>query len=57
MIVRGMFPGGSEAKESACLPVQEALSDPGKIPHASEQLSPCPTAIEPVLQNPRGYNY
>ena len=25
---------------------------PGKIPHASEQLSPCARAIEPVLWSP-----
>ena len=59
MIVRGLLPWWLSGKEFACLPMQETWSDPwsGQIPHAVEQLSPCPTAIEPVLQNPGGYNY
>ena len=27
----------------------------GKIPHATEQLSPCATAIEPALRNKGGH--
>ena len=36
-----------------CLPMQRTRFDPwsGKIPHASEQLSPCATATEPPCYN------
>ena len=41
------FPGAPVVK--SCLPI-----DPwsGKIPHTTEQLSPCTTATEPALQSP-----
>ena len=42
----------AQCKESACQCGRHGF-DPGrrKIPRASEQLSPCTTAIEPVLQS------
>ena len=45
--------GGSGDKESACQHRRHGF-DPWaqKILHAVEQLSPCATAIEPVLQSP-----
>ena len=43
------FPG----KESACQCRRHGVDSwSGKIPHASEQLSPSATTIEPVLQSP-----
>ena len=41
-------------RESACQYKRRGL-DPwsGKVPHAAEQLSPCATAIEPLLWSPR----
>ena len=44
------FPGGSVVKNlPASAGVTGSIPGPGKIPHASEQLSPCATTIEPVL--------
>ena len=49
------FPGGPVVKNP---PVNEGntglISEPGKIPHASGQLSLCATITEPVLQSPQG---
>ena len=44
------LPGWLSGKESACW-CRRLGFDPwsGKIPHATEQLSPCPTTTEPVL--------
>ena len=42
----GGFPGSSVAKN---LPAK--AGDTGVIPHATEQLSPCTTTAEPVLQS------
>ena len=46
------FPGGPVVK--SCLPI-----DPwsGKIPHTTEQLSPCATTTEPALQSPGPANH
>ena len=48
------FPGGSSGKESICQCRRRGFNfSPGKVPRAMEQLSPCATAPEPVLQSPR----
>ena len=48
------FPDGAVVKN---LPANAgdmgSILGPRKIPHATEQLSPCATAPEPVLQSPR----
>ena len=48
----GGFPGGLNGKESICQCRRHGL-DPwlGKTPH-TEQLNPCATTTEPVLQSP-----
>ena len=43
------FPGGSVVKNLPANARDTISSDPGKFPHAEEQLSPCTTTIEPVL--------
>ena len=49
------FPGGPVVKNP---PVNEGttglIPGPGKIPHASGQLSLCATITKPVLQSPHG---
>ena len=49
------FPAGPVVKNP---PVNEGstglVPGPGKIPHASGQLSLCATVTEPVLQSPQG---
>ena len=47
------LPWGPNGKESACQCGRHGF-DPWseKIPHATEQLSPCVTTIEAVLQSP-----
>ena len=44
------FPGGAVVKNPPAIAGGHEF-DPwsGKIPHAMEQLSPCPTATEPAL--------
>ena len=50
---RGL-PWGLSGKESACQCKRHGFDSwSQKIPHASEQLSPCTTTTEPVLQNSR----
>ena len=44
------FPGGTVVKNTPCQCRAHRLGPwSGKIPHATEQLSPCTTTTEPVL--------
>ena len=46
------FPGGSVVKTDCQCRRHRLDSQSGKIPHAVEQLRPCATNTEPVLQSP-----
>ena len=47
------FPWWLSGKESACRCKNHGFDPwPRKIPHATEQLSPCTPTIEPVLESP-----
>ena len=47
------FPVGSVVEQSACQCRKRGFAPwPGKIPHAAEQINPCATTTEPVLQSP-----
>jgi len=44
------FPGGSVVNDSPTNAGDTGLiPDPGRFPHATEQLNPCATMIAPVL--------
>ena len=46
------FPGGSVVKNPPANAGDVVQSLIGKNPHAKEQLSPCTTTVQPVLQSP-----
>ena len=49
----GGFPVGSVVEQPACQCRKRGFAPwSGKIPHATEQINPCATTTEPVLQSP-----